>query len=539
MDITAPLPAAPFGSQDPYELAVIGGGIIGAGIARDAALRGIRTVLIEKYDLGAGTTSGSTRLIHGGLRYLEMFDFGLVRMDLRERETLLRIAPHLVKPLRFLLPYIGSSWFYRTKMHIGLALYDLLSYDKSLPNRADVSAEEIFREEPAMRRDKLTGASSYYDAQVNMPERLCLENALDAARHGAEVLCSTEVLGVLKEQDRVTGVRVRNQDGMEESIHARVVVNASGPWLNELLGRIQPGTPARIRATKGVHLAVESLNRHAWVLFSPIDGRLFFVIPWMGTTWIGTTDTDYDGDPGKVSATPDDIEYLLRSAEHYFPQVRQQKLCFTNAGVRALVMQEGSESSVSRSHQLTDGRKEGQPGLVTVLGGKITGYRAIAEETTDLIASILQKRKPCATAEKALPGGGSLMPEAEWRQATASFGISASSAVYLQQFYGSRAMNVLEIVQESPELAAPLAEDTPEIAAQVRLAVRTEFCQHLDDFLARRTGLAFRHDQGRSAAEAVASLLAKELGWDNGRLQSEWQRWNRYLARTSATGVSS
>lgn len=525
-------------NTEQYDLAIVGGGIIGAGIARDAARRGIRCVLIEKSDFGSGTTAGSTRLIHGGLRYLEMLDFGLVRMDLRERETLLRIAPHLVKPLQFHLPYFGSSWFYRSKMRIGLWLYDLLSYDKSLPNRGIRDRGEVLQREPAMRPDGLAGASTFYDAQVNLPERLCLENVLDAARHGAVIARGAEVTGVLREGKRVAGVTVRYENGQHEDVRARLVLNASGPWLNEVAGRIEEGVAPRIRTTKGIHLATEPLNREAWVLFSPVDQRLFFAIPWMGLTWIGTTDTDYRGDPGHAAATPEDVEYLLRSTEYYFPGIREQRVCYTNAGVRALVMQGGKESSVSRSHRLADGEREGTPGLISVLGGKITGYRAIAEEATDLVARKLGVARRADTAQAALPGGAVLPSEQEWQAAVRASGVPAASAAYLREFYGSRAMDVLAIAAEDPVMARPLDDDHPEVRAQIRLAVREEFCQHLDDFLVRRTGLAFSPDQGNKAAAAAATVLAEELGWEEARQRAEWKRWEAYLARTVPGGVA-
>ncbi len=521
-----------------YDLAVIGGGIIGAGIARDAAMRGIRCILLEKSDFGSGTTAGSTRLIHGGLRYLEMLDFGLVRMDLRERETLLRIAPHLVKPLQFFLPYYGSNWFYRTKMRIGLWLYDVLSYDKSLPNRGLSSREEVMAREPSMRPEGLAGASTFFDAQVNLPERLCMENVIDAARHGATVARGTEVTGVLRENGRIIGVEARREDNTVEQILAKVVLNASGPWMNELAGRITQDAAPRIRTTKGIHLATDALNREAWVLFSPVDNRLFFAIPWMGLTWLGTTDTDFRDDPGRASATPEDVEYLLRSAEHYFPAIRQQRICYSNAGVRALVMQGGKESSVSRSHRLADGDREGTPGLVTVLGGKITGYRAIAQEATDLVARKLGLNQSSNTARQSLPGGGPVAEESAFLKDAAAVGVPAASASYLRDFYGSRAGDVLAIARAEPSLARPFTDGHPEIAAQVRLAIREEFCQHLDDFLVRRTGLAFSADQGQRAAPAVASLLAEELGWEPDRQRSEWQRWERYLARTAPGGIT-
>jgi glycerol-3-phosphate dehydrogenase len=516
-----------------FQLAVVGGGIIGAGIARDAARRGIRTILLEKSDFGSGTTAGSTRLIHGGLRYLEMLDFGLVRMDLRERETLLRIAPHLVKPLPFYLPYFQASWFYRTKMQIGLWLYDLLSYDKSLPNRGYLSAEEIAAREPLLRRDGLSGASTFYDAQVNMPERLCLENVLDAARHGCVVRNGVEVTGAIQEGERLTGLRVRNEAGEAEDIRADLICNTSGPWFDEVAGRLQPGAPHRVRTTKGIHLALEPLNRNAWVLFSPVDHRLFFAIPWMGLTWLGTTDTDYRGDASLAAATPDDIEYVLQSTEHYFPEVRRKQLCYTNAGVRALVTKPGKESAVSRSHQLVDGARAGAPGLVSVVGGKITGYRAIAEEATDLIARRLGITAPCVTAREPLPGAVGQRDFEVLGSEAAAAGIPAASVAALLPHYGKRVSELAAICREDRSLAQPFHPDYPDIRAQVRLAIRDEFCRNLDDFLVRRTGLAFSPDQGQRAAEAVAAQLAQELSWDAEQQRRQWARWESYLARTS------
>ncbi|MCU0228440.1 MAG: glycerol-3-phosphate dehydrogenase/oxidase [Bryobacterales bacterium] len=528
--------------EQQFDLAIVGGGIIGAGIARDAALRGMRCILLEQGDFGGGTTAGSTRLIHGGLRYLEMLDFGLVRMDLRERETLLRIAPHLVQPLQFFLPYYGGSWFYRTKMRIGLGLYDLLSYDKSLPNRSLHDRETVLGLEPEIRADDLRGASAFYDAQVNMPERLCLENVLDAARHGAAIASGTRVTGVLREggkrgTGRIVGVEARGEDGARMEVRSKLVVNASGPWLNDLAGRFEEGSKPLIRTTKGIHLATAPLNRQAWVLFSPIDRRLFFAIPWMGLTWLGTTDTDYGGDAGQAAASPADIEYLLQSTQHYFPGIRQRTVCFTNAGVRALVMQDGKESAVSRSHRLSDGDRQGTPGLLTVLGGKITGYRAIAEEVTDLAARKLGVQAGCRTARQPLPGGGVCPQPEDFQREASAAGVPAESAADLLRFYGSRATDVLAVAREDAALARPLDDHHRQIGAQVRFAVRHEFCRHLDDFLARRTGLAFSADQGRSAAPAVAARMATELGWDAARQDLEFQRWEAYLERNAPAGM--
>lgn len=527
----------PLAEAGTFDLAIIGGGIIGAGVARDAARRGIRTILLEKNDFGSGTTAGSTRLIHGGLRYLEMLDFGLVRMDLRERETLLRIAPHLVKPLPFNLPYYNAGWFYRAKMRIGLGLYDLLSYDKSLPNRSYHSVGEVAEREPALRREGLSGVSTYYDAQVNLPERLCLENILDAAKHGAVVRNGMEVTGAIHREGRLAGLQARGEAGNLEEIRARCVLNTSGPWFDEVAARLRPGAPTRVRKTKGIHLAVEPLNREAWVLFSPVDKRLFFAIPWMGMSWIGTTDTDFQGDPADAAATPADIEYLLRSAEYYFPAVRARPVCFTNAGVRALVTRPGRESAVSRSHQLVDGARAGVAGLVSVVGGKITGYRAIAEEATDLIAKRLGAGGKCDTAAVPLPGAVSgEAAERRVREAVAA-GIAEESAVALLPVHGARLAELSALCREDVSMAGRIHPDYPEIRAQVALAVSREYCRNLDDFLARRSALAFSPDQGRRAVEEVVSLMASRLGWDAEEIRRQHARWEGYLERTSASGA--
>jgi len=470
-----------------FDAAIIGGGIIGSGVARDLALRGLSVALIEKGDFGGATTAGSTRLIHGGLRYLEMLDFGLVRMDLREREILLRNAAHLVKPLEFRIPFVGHSWFFQQKMRAGLCLYDLLSYDKSVPNHRFVSAAETMRDEPSLAREGCTGSASYYDAQVCLPERLALENVIDAGRHGAVVRNYAEVVGVARSSGRITALRARDVDSGEEvEVRAKMFVNATGPWFDRVSERMGAGQSRRIRTTKGIHLACAPMIQKANVLFSPVDGRLFFAIPLLGTTWISTTDTDFRADPGGVRADDEDIEYLLRSVEPFFPDVRRLALYSTSAGVRALVKQDGSESSVSRLHKV----EQTEPGVVSILGGKITGYRAIAEDASDAVCKLLGVSVKCSTAVLPLPGTGNA-----------------------ETLYGSRWSGVKALVEEYGA-----------IGAEAVFAAREEYCRHLDDYMFRRAAHAFAPDFGASIAAEALRGLSKELGWDEARRSAEWCR---------------
>jgi glycerol-3-phosphate dehydrogenase len=462
-----------------YDVAIVGGGIVGCGIARDAALRGLTVVLIEQKDVGSGTTSGSTRLIHGGLRYLETADFKLVRLDLREREILLRIAPHLVKPLPFLLP-LPRSWWGRQRLKIGMRLYDWLSYDKSLPNHRIVSAAELGQLEPALDQARYAGAALFYDAQCQFPERLALENATDAAAHGAAIWNYTEVRDAIHEDDRVVGVRTVNVlTGERRDVRARLVVNASGPWFDDVATKIDRPHPPRVRKTKGIHIACEPFITHALVLESAVDGRVVFAIPWNGYTWIGTTDTDYEGDPGDAAATEADVRYMIDSLAPRLPAIRTARTHWTGAGVRALVLEEGSESDVSRMHEIVTKTA----GLVSVIGGKLTGYRAIAEEVVDAVCGQLGRQARCATSTTPLPGA------------------------------------------RGDAIAAPRP-----LAAQIADAVTQQWCATLEDFLLRRSTLGFAPDRGAGQAEAVAQAMQGELGWSDARRRDEVAA---YLARAA------
>jgi len=489
-----------------FDVAIVGGGIVGCGVARDAALRGLRVILFEQRDFGGGTTSASTRIVHGGLRYLETADFRLVRIDLRERETLLRIAPHLVKPLEFTIPFSGISGWERLRLRVGLTLYDALAFDSSLPRHRASQSE-----------------ASYYDARVDSPERLSLENLIDAAAHAALAFNYVEVTGADWKPDGPVAVRVRDRiNGEEAQIAARTVVNASGPWFEGVSRTMVGESPGRIRMTKGVHLVVPPITDRALVLFSAVDKRLMFAIPRAGLTWLGTTDTDYSGDPAEAAASRADVQYVIASLKGTFPDLKADDVLYTTAGVRALVMQRGSTSSVSRMHRVVDGEVVGRPGLVSVMGGKITGYRAIAEDATDLVCQRLRVRAACKTRDASLPGG-SPTPAA-----------SDPTTRHLYDLYGSRAQSVLALTEGRPELLRPLSPWYPDIGAQVVLAVRSEYCLTVEDFMRRRTLLGASADQGWDAAGAVADIMAGELRWSAEERKQQIEAYRRDIEKRYA-----
>lgn len=511
------------------DLLVIGGGIIGAGIARDAALRGLSVALVEQDDFASGTTSRPTRLIHGGLRYLELFDFALVRSDMREREILLRIAPHLVFPLPFLLPLYRPSLWYQAKLRIGMQLYDILSLDKSLPKRKWLGRDETLAAEPGLDPDGLQGAWRFYDAQVPLVERLVIENVVDAAEHGALVLNHARALGYLRDGARVTGAVVRDQIAATDvEVRARFTVNATGPWLDRTIAPVRREPKPLLRLTKGIHLVTPRATEKAHVLFAKSDGRLFFVLPWLDATLVGTTDTDYAGDPAEAAATEEDVRYLQTEARRAFPDAPFDAIHFTYAGVRALVREEGvSEGEVSRKHALFDHeRRDGVGGLLSVVGGKITAYRDIAEEATDAVVRKLALTVKTSTADAPLPGARSSSHGA----AQARDAIDGKTTHHLERVYGTRSRELLALAAADPALQSPLCSHHRGVAAEVVHAVLREWAITLGDVLLRRTALGLMACQGLDCIDIVADRMAAVLGWDDDRRQREIAAYQREIA---------
>jgi glycerol-3-phosphate dehydrogenase len=513
-----------------FDLAVIGGGIVGTGIARDAALRGIKTLLVDKEDYAYGTTSTSSRLIHGGFRYLRQLEFGLVRQDMREREILLSIAPHLVHPLPFLMPI--TSFRDRVIMALGMRLYDILSYDKSLPSYHYYSKKKTLELEPGLAVDNLRGSYRFYDCQIPFAERLCLENAISATEQGAVVLNHTECKEILHEGNTIIGIEVKDTlTGHSYTVATRMVVNAAGPWMDIVHGKLKTESTPRMRRTKGIHLVTNNISQNAHVLFSHSDGRLFFVIPWEGYSLIGTTDTDFGDDSDTVAADISDVDYLLREVGRAFRGLKKDDVYYTFAGLRALAgSPDGSASNVTRGHRLIDHEiSDNLIGVISVVGGKLTGYRAVAEETVNAVSKKLNVSRPCMTAKTPLPGAPVLSLEEQVLISKES-GLPGEIISHLHNLYGSRLMEVVEYSKRDPRGKQQICSHSRDIIAQIWHAVETEQACTPADFLLRRSFTGMASCLGLDAVETVTEEMGKLLGWDDTEQQKQLNAYNGYIS---------
>jgi len=526
-------------AETEYDLAIIGGGMIGTGVARDAAMRGLKTVLFEKEDFCYGTSGRSSRMIHGGLRYLANYDFGLVREGLREREIVLRIAPHLVRPLKFLIPVYGESFLHKMKLKIGMILYDLLSYDKSLPSHKYLDKEKVLEAEPALAETRLQGAYVYYDSQIALTERLCMENVVSASRHGAVLLNHAKVVGLVKEGKVITGVKVNNTLSSESArFRAGLVINVGGPWLDEVVRELRPKEKPLSRTTKGIHLVTPKVTNDALALFAS-DGRAYFVMPWIGFSLVGTTDTDYEQDIDAVRADVHDVKYLRTEVLRAFPRTSWDRIFYTMAGVRSLLRVEGvKESSVTRRHVIYDHEnKEGVRGLISVIGGKLTAYRGIAEDVVDVACRKLGVRAACTTANENLPGADPVGLERvrlNMDLLASEYGISAEELDHLVSLYGSRCSEVLEYVKRDKQFSGRICETNLDIMAEIIHAIEKESALTLTDFMLRRSLIGFRQCEGLDCCKKVAQEMGEILDWSDHEVASQMQAYEKEIAMRHA-----
>lgn len=517
--------------DEKFEVAVIGGGINGAGIARDLALRGIRTVLLEKDDFGSGTTSYSTRLIHGGLRYLETMQFGLVYESLHERQVLMRIANHLVYPMPIVLPVYKGQQYGRPVLWMGMLLYDLLSLNKSLPNHRALSRQKLLELIPAMNPAGLRGGFSYYDCQAPLPERLTLENVLDAEAHGATCLNYTEVVEIDQADSEYFQVdTVGLASGSTQRFLARVIINAGGPWANRIAALVDEQAPRLVGGTKGTHLIVDNRIDLQEGLYAPAesDGRPFFIIPLNPTQLlIGTTDIFFNNLPETARASADEVAYLLFEANHLCPELAlvHDDISLTYCGVRPLPPAARKKAGeVTRKHFFYRHKIAGKKApIVSVIGGKITTYRHLAQEAGDLACKLLGKRRrPSRSHKIPLPGALRIGEKDRLPVQEKPFPQQEGTSRLL---FGAALAKIQEMERSDPRLAAPIRPGMPETLAMIAYSAQHEKVRHLDDFMLRRTLLGLQTGVNRELAEAVAAELARHLQWEPERQAQEVARY--------------
>jgi glycerol-3-phosphate dehydrogenase len=523
------------------DILIVGGGVVGAGAALDAATRGLDTAIVEARDWASGTSSRSSKLIHGGLRYLEMLDFALVREALQERGLLLeRIAPHLVRPVPFMYP-LTKRFLERPYVAAGVALYDAMSaaqgHGRGVPLHKHLSRRAMLRAAPSLKDDAFVGAVRYYDAQVD-DARLVVNLVRTAAAYGARAANRLKVVSFLREGERVVGARVRNQeDGSEFDVHAKQVVNATGVWTDETQAMVTDRGQLKVRASKGIHLVVPRDRFQSTVgLILRTEKSVLFVIPW-GRHWIiGTTDTDWNLDKAHPAASSKDIDYLLEHVNRVLKRpLTREDVEGVYAGLRPLLAGESdSTAKLSREHVVA----HPVPGLVVVAGGKYTTYRVMARDAVDEAVRALDERvAPSCTETIPLLGADGFRAKWNKRSRTAErAGVHVARVEHLLNRYGALADEVLDIIAEAPGLAEPLPGADDYLRAEVVYAATHEGARHIHDVLTRRTRISIEAwDRGVSAAPVVADLMAPLLGWSRAQVEREVRH---YLARVDAERLS-
>ena len=512
-----------------HDLVIIGGGITGAAIAWDASLRGLRVALVEKRDFASETSAASSKLIHGGLRYLRNLEFSLVRESLRERRIWTGIAPHMVEPVQFVLPVQTARQ--KLTLRAGLMLYDALSFDrnrlsdpdKMLPRHGALSPQETLAAEPVLHGAARAGALTYYDCMMHAPERLAFEFIQGAVENGALVANYARALRLTGTADQVDGIRIRDlMDGREYDISARLVINAAGPWADHIADDEAHGA-VKLQRSKGIHLITRRISRKALTLFLE-DGH-FFVLPWRGHSLLATTDTPYLDDPDAVRVNEADITELLSKVNRGLPEARLNRAdirhCY--AGLRPLVADPAgadigeSTYGVSRGSEIFDHQKaENRAGLISALGGKWTTSRHLAEQVTDLALRKLGRPKlPCRTEHTPLPGGHMKGFADFVQEAQAAYPAHDPALIrHLALNYGARLHRLMEVAAAAPALATPLAPGLPEIGAQIHYAAKSELALTLEDAVFRRSGLCALGHPGQEALARAAQIMGGVLGWD-------------------------
>jgi glycerol-3-phosphate dehydrogenase len=526
-------------ASEEFDVAIVGGGISGVAIAYEAAARGLRTALVERGDYAAGTTTAATKLIHGGVRYLETYEFGLVREALRERRILLNLAPHLVNSVPFLVPVYRGHSPGRLKLNAAMVLYDLLSYDKNwkirpdkhMPWRRNLNAADVLALEPTLNPTNLAGAALYHDGQVPSPARLTIEFAKSAVRRGAALSNYAEVKGLVIENGKVQALEVRDvRGGRELKVKAKVVVNAAGLWATQIMGMLKQAPKVNLAPSKGIHLITRPLMRDHAAVFVTQTGRRLMIIPWHGRSLIGTTDEFYRGDLERIRCTKDEVAKMVAEVNEVLPSAKLQveEIERTYAGCRPLIAKEGVSSlDLSRHWEILDHASEGSSGVYSVVGGKLTTSRSVAQHVINRVERHLGQHTPSPT--KNLPlAGGDLGPLADSiARVGKEHSLAPDIASSLVHAYGSEVDQLLAAASDADGSASKdrLRPDLPFIRAEVRHAVEKESAFTVTDVALRRTDLGNLGDRKGDGGRAIALEMQRLLGWSDAEREVSLARY--------------
>ncbi len=524
-------------SEKQFDLIVVGGGITGAGVARDAALRGLSCLLLEKGDFASGVTSKSTRLIHGGLRYLANFEIDLVAESLRERAILRKQAPYLIHPMPILIPIYKEDPHGRAVMSIGIHLYDLLSHEKDIPHYFTSNREKTLGFEPRLDREGLVGSALFYDNQVTMPERLVIENVISAREAGATLLSYVRVERIEEENTGVVVTAKETSTGRTTRFRSKALINAAGPWIDKVRQAGNLDHRKIIFPTKGIHLVLPKLSDQALFVTSR-DGRMFFIIPFGGNSLIGTTDTKYSGDLDDVHADQDDVDYLLTESRRILPgmNLTKKSIFYSYAGIRPLAFSGRSESKISRKHRvIREGRNNR---IITIAGGKLTTYRNMAKDAVDAACSVLGIRTHCSTDKIPLPGGLSMDYEQYLREAmpelASRYNVAPELVRHLIGCYGAQTEKVLELAATDPVLGEVISPESRDVYAQVLYSIKEEGARTLSDIVLRRIPLGIAASRGLQQAEKIAHVAGGELKWSDDERRHQIDEFKKVLNKETA-----
>ena len=525
-----------------FDLLVIGGGVTGAGVALDGASRGLKVALIEAGDLASGTSSRSSKLIHGGLRYLEQYDFKLVKEALREREMMVTtLAPHLVKPVSFLFP-LTEKFRERTYVGAGLALYDLLrGFKRALPWHKHLDQKRVAKVAPSLRADIITGGIQYFDAQVD-DARHTMMIARTAKRYGARIATYTEATELIRDGKRVVGVKVKPQGGRAFAVKAKETVLAGGVWTSPLYEKfgLKPGY--EVRMSKGAHIVVpgDAISSESGIIIkTPLS--VLFIIPWFGKWIVGTTDTEYRDDPGTPVASKSDVDYILAQANRVLtPRLRRSDVIGVYAGLRPLISSapDSPTTKLSREH-IVD---RPAPGFVSIAGGKYTTYRVMAEDAVDVASAELRRIVPeSSTAQLPLLGADGYFALTNKVSLLASeYGLSEQAIRHLLDRYGSEIVTLLELTRKKPELKSKINPNLEYLKVEAVYAVEFEGARNLIDIIDRRTRISFESDDhGLGVAKDIAEILAKYLGWSGTEKKKQIEEFRNHVKAERAALLTS